>query len=185
MLLMNWKLSFQVEFPSLESLTLNSLNIQQIWHNQADCAQNLLHLKVAGCANLKYLFISSMFKTFEKLQWLEIRNCGTIEEVIVIEALAEEERMYKMVFPKLDHLLLQDLHKLTRFCFGNLVEFSCVRDLHVIKCPLMKTFISSSILGNMTASSEEVENTGTPPLFDAKVISSFYISFIFHLWSLV
>ncbi|GKV44789.1 hypothetical protein SLEP1_g51947 [Rubroshorea leprosula] len=156
-------------FPNLEILRLSSLNIQQIWRKQADCAQNLLRLRVVDCANLKYLFISSMFKTFGKLQWLEIRNCGMMEEVIVIEALAEEERMYKMVFPKLDHLLLQDLHKLTRFCFGSLVEFSCLRDLHVIKCPLMKTFISSSISGNMTASSEEVENTCTPPLFDAKV----------------
>ncbi|GKV27880.1 hypothetical protein SLEP1_g37000 [Rubroshorea leprosula] len=107
-------------------------------------------------------------KTFEQLNWLEIQDCNMMEEVILAEESMDEEKMGKIFFPNLEFLLLQDPPKLTRFCYGNYLELPCLWKLKITKCPMLKTFISSFIFGDMIANSE-VKNTCTLSLFDAKV----------------
>ncbi|GKV25956.1 hypothetical protein SLEP1_g35329 [Rubroshorea leprosula] len=165
--------SSKVETPSLEFLSLSSNNIQQILDNSipkiSSYVQNLRKLCVEGCGNLKNLLTSSMVKSFEQLNWLEIRDCHMMEEIILVEESVDEERMRKIFFPNLEFLLLQDLPKLTRFCFGNYLELPCLWKLKISKCPVLKTFISSFIFGDMVASFDNVKNTCALSLFDAKV----------------
>ena len=106
-----------------------------------------------------------MVKSFVQLKTLRVVNCDKIEEVIIItEGLVEEERMRKMVFPKLDNLQLSHLPKLKRFCFGNPIEFPFLRDLNIYGCPVLNTFHSDStsvgtIVGNEAGkSSISMEN---------------------------
>ncbi|GKV47956.1 hypothetical protein SLEP1_g54804, partial [Rubroshorea leprosula] len=166
-------LSSKVETPNLEFLSLSSNNIQQILDNSileiSSFVQNLRKLCVEGCGNLEYLLTSSMVKSFEQLNWLKICDCNMMEEVIHVEESMDEERMCKIFFPNLEFLLLQDLPKLTRFCSGNYLELPCLWKLKISKCPVLKTFISSFFFGDMIASSENVKNTCTLSLFDAKV----------------
>ncbi|GKV53377.1 hypothetical protein SLEP1_g59908, partial [Rubroshorea leprosula] len=165
----------EVETPNLKFMSLSSNNIQQILDNSilelSSCVQNLRKLCVEGCGNLEYLLTSSMVKSFEQLNWLKICDCNMMEEVIHVEESMDEERMCKIFFPNLEFLLLQDLPKLTRFCYGNYLELPCLWKLKISKCPVLKTFISSFFFGDMIASSENVKNTCTLSLFDAK----FYI----------
>ncbi|GKV47929.1 hypothetical protein SLEP1_g54780 [Rubroshorea leprosula] len=111
-----------------------------------------------------------MVESFEQLNWLEIRDCHMMEEIILAEESMVEERMCKIFFPNLAFLLLQDLPKLTRFCSGNYLVLPCLWKLKISKCLALKTFISSFIFGDMIASSENVKNTCTLSLFDAKVV---------------
>ncbi|GKV43348.1 hypothetical protein SLEP1_g50651 [Rubroshorea leprosula] len=165
--------SSKVETPNLEFLSLSSNNIQHILDNSisriSSYVQNLRELCVEGCDNLKYLLTSSMVKSFERLNWLKIGDCNMMEEVILVEESMDEETICKIFFPNLEFLLLQDLPKLKRFCFGNYLELPCLWKLKISKCPVLKSFISSFIFGDMIASSKNVKNTCTLSLFDAKV----------------
>ncbi|GKV26352.1 hypothetical protein SLEP1_g35677 [Rubroshorea leprosula] len=91
-----------------------------------------------------------------------------ILELIVNEGLVGEE---SLLLPRLETLTLEGLPKLTRFCSGNYFEFPFLRCLHIIKCPLLETFISSSNVGETSHMTESkiVESTFTSLLFDAKV----------------
>ncbi|GKV25959.1 hypothetical protein SLEP1_g35332 [Rubroshorea leprosula] len=147
-----------------ELLDFRQLRVLEI----CDCSK-FRKLCVEGCGNLEYLLTSSMVKSFEQLNWLKICDCNMMEEVILVEESMDEEKMCKTFFPNLEFLLLQDLSKLTRFCFGNHLELPCLWKLKISKCPVLKTFISSPFFGDMIASSENVKNTCALSLFDAKV----------------
>ncbi|XWS43117.1 hypothetical protein CRYUN_Cryun16bG0074600 [Craigia yunnanensis] len=148
----------KVLFPNIKKLVLWSIPIEQLWHDQLPMlsfgVQNLISLELESCHNLKNLFTSSMVKSFVQLKTLVVEDCDKIEEVIIItEGLVEEERMRKMVFPKLDYLILRDLPNLKRFCFGNPIEFPFLRELMIVRCPVLNTFHCDStsvgtIVGN-------------------------------------
>ncbi|GKV01641.1 hypothetical protein SLEP1_g14181 [Rubroshorea leprosula] len=134
--------------------------------------QSVEDLTLKGCTNLKYLFTSSTIKSFVDLKFLIIRDCTLMKEVIVTEGLVEEERI---LFPKLEHLQLEGLLKLKRFCSGYYLVFPFLTELVIDNCPLLETFISNSIASNQKAN-ERVEeknlkdyvHTYTPPLFNTK-----------------
>ncbi|GKV48362.1 hypothetical protein SLEP1_g55186 [Rubroshorea leprosula] len=162
----------QIKFTRLEFLSM-SLNIQQIWHNgvpeMPSFVKKLKDLTVDGCDNLRYLLTCSTVKSFEHLELLTIRNCKMMEGVIVAEGLAEEERRSKMLFPNLQALVLEGLSKLTRFSPENCIEFPNLTRLKIGKCPVLKTFTSSPVIGDIAVSSEKAENTYAPPFFNEKV----------------
>ncbi|GLT33013.1 hypothetical protein SLA2020_076360, partial [Shorea laevis] len=158
----------KVEFSNLELLKFSSFNIQGIWHNSLpelfSFFQNLTKLIVHGCGNLKYLFTYSMVESFMQLNQLEICCCAMMEIVIESERLADKEKMCRVLFPRLDTLQLEDLPKLTGFCSANYTEFSHLTQLQISKCPMLKTLISSTTIGDMAANQNY-----TPCLFDEKV----------------
>ncbi|KAL5749180.1 hypothetical protein ACOSP7_023783 [Xanthoceras sorbifolium] len=160
--------SQNVVLPSLENLTLSSINIGCTWFDQlpvmSSCCQALTNLTLERCEGLKFLFSFSMVKSLVQLQKLEIRNSRTIEGIINTEALREEEKMIKMVFPKLLTLHLQILPKLARFSSGNSVEFPSLTRLYVHSCPKLKTFLSDS----MSAADIRLNKADMHPLFDKK-----------------
>ncbi|GKV47393.1 hypothetical protein SLEP1_g54300 [Rubroshorea leprosula] len=155
----------KVGFPKLKILSLSSIDIQQIWQISIQKI-SLEKLFVKDCGNLKYLFLSSMVKSFEQLIVLKICDCKMMEQVIGSNELVEEEMMCEIFFSKLDTLELEDLPKLARLCHGNYpkFKFSKLRRFTISKCAVLKTLI-----GDNTVGTENVENTYTPSLFDEKV----------------
>ncbi|XP_044495960.1 probable disease resistance protein At4g27220 isoform X2 [Mangifera indica] len=121
----------------------------------SSCFQNLTILHIGGFEHLKYLFPSSMLKSFFKLRVLEISNCMFMEKVID----EDEGRARTMLFPKLYQLKLRDLPKLTTFCnsTASFVEMSSLFKLRIDNCLGIQTFISSSRCGDMTSSSKDPE----------------------------
>ena len=117
-----------------------------------------------------------MVKHFVQLKSLRILDCKMIEEVIFFkEGLTEEERMSKILFPQLEDLSLEDLPKLTRFCYETQNEFPLLESLNLKSCPEMMAFISKSVIGDV-GDNLEVDNSA---LFNEKVISSFLCGFFF------
>lgn len=155
----------QVAFPNLETLKLSAINSETIWHNQlpamSSCIQNLTRLIVHGCNNLKFLFSTSLVRSFVQLQHLEIRKCMDLEGIVFPEEMIEEERK-DIVFPQLNFLKMKDLAKLTRFCSGNCIELPSLKQLRMVKCPELKAFILQNISTDMTAE-------GIQPFFNEKV----------------
>ncbi|MBA0629868.1 hypothetical protein Godav_024364 [Gossypium davidsonii] len=137
----------QVVIPNLKHLTLSSINIHEIWHHPS--SSSLKHLRVEGCHNLKYLFPSFLLKDLVLLRRLQIKDCNVMEQVIFTDGLgAEDQWRNHTIFSKLKLLSLEDLPKLTSFCFQNYSEFPCLKKLTLKKCPLLKTFISKSVCGD-------------------------------------
>ncbi|XP_022719665.1 uncharacterized protein LOC111277498 [Durio zibethinus] len=136
----------KVIFPVIKELVLRSMNsIGKLWDDQllTDVMffgfQMLTILSVYSCHKLKYVFTSSMVKSFVQLKTLDVGNCEEMEKVIAVSA--EKERNNIMVFPKLDSLHLYDLPNLKRFCCGiNPIEFPVLRRLEIEKCPVLSTF---------------------------------------------
>ncbi|PNX87315.1 putative CC-NBS-LRR resistance protein [Trifolium pratense] len=75
----------QVAFPNLDALKLSSLNLNKIWDDNHQSMCNLTSLIVESCAELKYLFLSTMVGSFKNLKHLEISNCPLMEEIIAKE----------------------------------------------------------------------------------------------------
>ncbi|XVF30831.1 hypothetical protein REPUB_Repub16aG0091900 [Reevesia pubescens] len=156
-----------LEFPQLRTLKLNDLPELKIFYsaeervsssrqegiqstidassdvvtpffNQKVAFPAIEKLELSNCNNLKYVFASSTVKSFVQLKTLKIEWCDKIEEVIsVTQGLLEEERV---VFPKLDHLRLEKLPNLKRFCCGSPIEFPSLKELMIWYCDVLSTF---------------------------------------------
>ncbi|XVF41565.1 hypothetical protein PTKIN_Ptkin01aG0289600 [Pterospermum kingtungense] len=172
----------KVVCPKLNFLELSSINIEKIWDLLQPAshlyAQNLERLTIKGCLNLKYLFPSFMVQHFVQLESLHISDCNTMEEVIVfMEGLAEEERTSHILFPKLKFLWLENLPKLTRFCYETHNEFPLLTSLNLKNCPVLKTFITKSLIGAVGDDPQIDQRTqgnnlevDKPALFNEKVL---------------
>nr|KJB73984.1 hypothetical protein B456_011G265300 [Gossypium raimondii] len=98
-----------------------------------------------------------------------------MEQVIFTDGLVEEHQgRNQMFFFNLDSLRLDDLPKLTSWCFENYFEFHCLAYLTLRNCPLLKTFISKCVPGDepqigqhVQASNLEVHNSS---LLNEKVV---------------
>ena len=130
--------------------------------------KNLKFLKVYNCRNLRYTFNPSMAMDLVHLEKLEIHDCEMLEEVIITHGLPKKERMSKKMFPKLVSLLFIALPNLTRFCSGNYFEFPSLKELWIQSCPMLKTFISSSVTRNNSGQNLHTDLTA---LFEEKVIT--------------
>ncbi|GKV49703.1 hypothetical protein SLEP1_g56438 [Rubroshorea leprosula] len=111
---------------------------------------------IEGFDNLEYLFTSSVARDLVMLEQLKIGGCKKMGKVLFTENVEENGNL---IFPQLRILQIQGLPKLERFCHGNYIKFPCLSQLLIMSCPVLKTFISSS----------SSFDTGTLPLFDAKV----------------
>ncbi|XP_050274696.1 uncharacterized protein LOC126717238 isoform X4 [Quercus robur] len=177
----------EVVFPNLETLELSSIHYEEILlHNQHRASssfklidlrfQNLRNLKVKCSGNLKYLLSSSIATFMVQLKYLDIEDCKVMEEVLLTEDLGEEEIIPKVLFPRLENLVLKDLPVLKRFCIGTDLRFPSLKELWIEKCPKLESFIFKPTSSTMTVSkelkevnSEEISHTAVQPLFDEKV----------------
>ena len=130
----------QIALPKLENLRLYSINVERIWQSQVavmSCGiQNLKHLTLYECINLRCLFSSSTVSSFVQLQYIKIEKCHVLEELIVVDS-QEEKRNNIAMLPQLQYLKMSDLEKLTSFCTGDdqVIEFPSLKELWIFRCP--------------------------------------------------
>ncbi|GLT43752.1 hypothetical protein SLA2020_176830 [Shorea laevis] len=141
-------------FPELLTIELANLpKLTRFYHTENTSTVSLFDEKV-GFPKLKFLSLSSI--DIQQIWQISIPNIS----------LVGEKEMCESFFSKLDTLELEDLPKLARLCHGNYskFKFSMLRRFTISKCDVLKTLI-----GDNAVSSENVENTYTPSLFDEKV----------------
>ena len=73
--------ALQVVVSKIERMELSMIQINEIWDDQSPHFQNLMHLDVNGCQNLKYLLSLSMARNLKKLQSLFISECEKMEYI--------------------------------------------------------------------------------------------------------
>ncbi|XP_044477732.1 putative disease resistance protein At4g19050 isoform X2 [Mangifera indica] len=129
---------YKVVVPNLEVLKLRS-----VWDSQlvatSSCYQNLTSLILNGCEKLQYVFLSSMVKSFEWLEHIEICNCSVLKEIISKEVEANKT----FVFSRVTFLKLENLPELITFYPGvHTSEWPVLKELEVCNCGKIKTFNS-------------------------------------------
>ena len=116
-----------------------------------------------------------------QLKYLYIEDCKVMEEILLLtEDLGEEEIIPKVLFPRLEVLILKDLPVLKRFCVGSNIKFPSLKVLVIEKCPKLESFIFKPVSSDMTLSkelkevnSEEISQIAMQPLFNEEVILFF------------
>ena len=154
----------QIGFRDIQYLQLSHFpRLKEIWHGQAlpvSFFNNLVVLVVDDCTNMSSAIPANLLRCLNNLEWLEVRNCDSIEEVFHFEELNADKEHIGPMFPKLSNLRLIDLPKLKRFCnfTGNIIELPELRYLTIENCPDMETFISNSTsVLHMTADNKEAQ----------------------------
>ncbi|XP_062016421.1 uncharacterized protein LOC133732844 [Rosa rugosa] len=142
----------------------------QLFKNGEIVMPNLTILIVHKCDGLRFLLSSSMAKSLVQLKHLEVHNCQIMEEIVSTKE-SGEEMTTDDIFCKLNHLQLQHLPQLTRFCVGNYIEFPSLEILHLEDCTKLETFIfdHAMIKSAETDSKDNLETPGPYFLFDDKV----------------
>ncbi|GAU43412.1 hypothetical protein TSUD_398890 [Trifolium subterraneum] len=80
--------SEEVQFCKLEKIILKDMDsLKTIWRRQFE---TLKKLHVNNCNKIVVVFPSSMQKTYNKLEMLEVTNCGLVEEIFEIELTSTE-----------------------------------------------------------------------------------------------
>ncbi|KAK2441515.1 hypothetical protein QL285_012805 [Trifolium repens] len=130
----------QVAFPNLETLKLSFLNLNKIWNDNHHSMSNLTSLIVESCAELKYLFSSTMVGSFKNLKHLEISNCPLMEEIIAKEERNNETE--EIHFFKLEKITLKDMDNLKTIWHR---QFETVKMLQVSNCKKIVAVFPSSI----------------------------------------
>ncbi|XP_044477779.1 uncharacterized protein LOC123205052 isoform X2 [Mangifera indica] len=134
---------YKVVVPNLEVLKLRSVNFEILWDSQlvatSSCYQNLTSLILNGCEKLQYVFLSSMVKSFERLEHIEICNCSVLKEII--SKGVEANKIF--VFSRVTFLKLKNLPELATFYPGvHTSEWPVLKKLEVCNCDKIKTFSS-------------------------------------------
>ncbi|XP_044477783.1 uncharacterized protein LOC123205052 isoform X5 [Mangifera indica] len=134
----------KVVFPCLEELNLRASNSEKIWDNKLPttscCYQNLKKLIVDGCQKLKFVFPSSIIKSFEQLQHLEISCCKELKEIIAKE---ETEGTTTFIFPRVTFLKFKELSELTTLYNGKYnSNWPMLKELKMCDCSKLDIFPS-------------------------------------------
>ncbi|XP_044483557.1 probable disease resistance protein At4g27220 isoform X2 [Mangifera indica] len=130
----------------LKLLTLKDVNSTKICYNKHPTSfyQNLTHLFLWNCGNIKYAFPSSIAKSLHQLQQLKIQNCKVLEEIVAKEE--EANAVVHFVFPNITLLKLQDLPELTAFYPGiYTIEMPKLKELEVKRCTKYLSFKENNV----------------------------------------
>ncbi|XP_030937752.1 uncharacterized protein LOC115963005 isoform X2 [Quercus lobata] len=104
---------------------------------------NVVKVKVESCNKLKCLFHVDRWNAvsiFLRLEELELKNCGGLQEVFNFEGfLTREGEQQDEFFPRLRKMCLVELHELTYIWKGpiQLINLNNLEDLKVIGCKKM------------------------------------------------
>ncbi|XP_044482579.1 uncharacterized protein LOC123208956 isoform X3 [Mangifera indica] len=124
-------------------LTLKNIISRKIWddHLPSSSFQNLKQLTLWRCAKIKFVFPYAITKNLQQLQYLVIKDCIDLEEIVAIaEGL---EAAANVVFPQVTVMVLENLPELATFYPGiNALEWPKLKELVVKDCQKFKMFTS-------------------------------------------
>ena len=95
-------------------------------------APKLAHLEVYWCESLKYVFSSSFASKLPELDYVYVKDCSTVEEIVTTDQKAEEVREIRL--PKLQYLQLQNLPKLKKFSSGTSIKCPLLTEVYMWNC---------------------------------------------------
>ena len=132
-----------VELPNLTEVNLKYLrSLKYIWKsNQWTVVKfpYLTRLSVVGCANLEYVFTSSMVGSVPQLQELHVSHADT--KVIVKEEEECEGKANEHELWNLKSLELESLPYLKGFCLGkDAFSWPSLESLSILECPKIDVF---------------------------------------------
>ncbi|WKA03293.1 hypothetical protein VitviT2T_021411 [Vitis vinifera] len=108
-------------FPVMETLSLNQLiNLQEVCRGQFQAGSFgcLRKVEVKDCDGLKFLFSLSVARCLSRLEEIKVTRCESMVEMVSQERKEiREDAVNVPLFPELRHLTLEDLPKLSNFCF--------------------------------------------------------------------
>ncbi|XP_074380528.1 disease resistance protein At4g27190-like isoform X2 [Apium graveolens] len=81
-------------------------------HNEATCFSKLTILEIRSCSKLKYLFCNNIAKGLVQLQHLSVRNCNSMEAIIMNDGTSDREIIE---FPKLRLMEIVRAERLASF----------------------------------------------------------------------
>ncbi|XP_034707061.1 disease resistance protein RPS2-like [Vitis riparia] len=108
-------------FPVMETLSLNQLiNLQEVFHGQfpAGSFGCLRKVEVEDCDGLKCLFSLFVARGLSRLEEIKVTRCKSMFGMVSQERKEiREDAVNVPLFPELRYLTLEDLPKLSNFCF--------------------------------------------------------------------
>ncbi|TKY65513.1 disease resistance protein [Spatholobus suberectus] len=111
--------SMELAFPKLESMCLYNLeNLEKICQNQLTEASfcNLKIIKIKTCDQLENLFPFSMVRLLTMLETIEVRDCGSLKEIVSVERQTHTISDDRIEFSQLRLLTLQCLPAFACLC---------------------------------------------------------------------
>ncbi|XP_068340196.1 uncharacterized protein [Pyrus communis] len=172
-----------IEFPSLESLEIVDCNVLETFicepksksitvrrETKEDLKKTVVQYfpfdDKVGLPSLtrlivheygsRFLFSSSTARSLVQLKYLEVSGCHMMEEIVSTQEYGEENA--DGMFCKLQHLKLQYLQILSRFCSGNYIEFPSLESLEIVNCNVLETFICKPKSKSITVRRETKED---------------------------
>ncbi|PHT26967.1 hypothetical protein CQW23_33423 [Capsicum baccatum] len=151
----------KVSCPNLKELELVGANcITALCFHQLSMGyfSKLEKLKVRRCGELRNLMSPSLARGLLNLRTLWIQECQSMEEVITEEQ-GDEIMCNDPLFPVLEELKLYNLPKLGHFILTkHALEFPFLKEVDIIECPKLKTFIQQETGSVSTPSPENVND---------------------------
>jgi len=106
---------------------------------------NLRRISVLSSPKLKYLFPVSVANDLEKLEFLDIRFCWTMKEIVAWDKHSSENAI-NFKFPHLNTLLLIRLNYLRSFYSGtHTLEWPQLKELTIVDCSMLEGLTSEII----------------------------------------
>ncbi|CAI8601838.1 unnamed protein product [Vicia faba] len=130
----------EVPFLKLEKIILKDMdNLKTIWHHQFG---SLKSLHVNNCKRIVVIFPSSMQKTYNKLEMLEVTNCSLVEEIFeltfsCIEDTTHLKEVTIIGLPKLKKIWSRDPKEI--------LSFQNLTDVQLIDCESLEYLLPFSV----------------------------------------
>ncbi|XXG62265.1 hypothetical protein AAC387_Pa05g0659 [Persea americana] len=130
----------EAALPNLDLLEISHMpNLRSIWAGSfpPGSLNCLTYLQLFECEKLKNIFSCEIIQQLFNLEYLHVRSCSALEEVIFDEEIGIES---DCVLPKLKVLVLKDLPSLVRILksFCQLLNCSSLETIWVVDCPNLK-----------------------------------------------
>ncbi|KAM5572916.1 disease resistance protein [Rosa sericea] len=137
-------------FPNLDTLYVFYCGmLKSVESSAAIPFRNLTTLRVGYCDGLEYLTSYSVAKSLMRLTTLEVSFCGSLRAIIGASNEDDHDTggTCEIAFSRLQHLTLECLYRLQRFCSGNcIVKLPSSTELRVRGCPIELKISSEGVL---------------------------------------